>query len=281
MRGVSSPTSCATGVADDGSPVRLARLHDGAREHGVEILAQLHLLQRRPDLPGHLAGRREARVDRRRQRAVHDRDERGRHVRAQRAQRLDHAVAQPTVGLVVGRAVEQLAPDQGLPQHRADRELVARRERPVSPDDLGREIRHLALHDARLGRFLRPIRREREPEVDELHHPARRQEDVVRRHVAVDHRQRQAIRSEPLVRRREPAQHADRDGSDELPAGGLVPRHVPADPGAEIDAVDPLEHHVVVLAVVDEVVDLGDVRRLEQRADASLLHEHRHIGRLR
>ena len=56
---------------------------------------------------------------------------------------------------------------------------------------------------------------------------------------------------------------------------------MPANPGAEIDAVDPLEHHVVVAAVVDEVVHLGDIRGLQHRTDARFLDEHRNIRRLR
>ena len=77
-----------------------------------------------------------------------------------------------------------------------------------------------------------------------------------------------------------PRKNPDADRGDELPPRRLVALRVPADPRAEIDAVDPLEHHVVVAVVVDEVVDLGDVRRLQHRADARLFDEHRDVRAL-
>ena len=53
-------------------------------------------------------------------------------------------------------------------------------------------------------------------------------------------RQRATVGSRALVRRREPAQDSDRDRCDKLPPRRLVSARVPANPGAEIDAVDPL-----------------------------------------
>src|SRR5580693_3928781 len=91
---------------------------------------------------------------------------------------------------------------------------------------------------------------------------------------------RSTIRPQPLVRCGKPAQNSDADRRDELPSRRLVALHVPANPRTEIDAVDPLEHHVVAAVVVDEVVHLGDVRRLQHRAEPRLLDEHRHVRRL-
>jgi hypothetical protein len=87
-------------------------------------------------------------------------------------------------------------------------------------------------------------------------------------------RQLLAVGTVTLVRRRQAAQHADADRRDQLPARTLAALVVPARPRTEVDRLDPLHHHVEVAVFGDEVTDLGEVRRLELRAEPRLLDEH-------
>ena len=285
---VSSATICATGVADDGSPVRCRGPCPAARrrrscEHGVQILAELHLLERRADLPRHLARRREALIGLRCERAM---DDLRRTTRARR--RAAGAAAAPCsrAGACTSRsrsrrrtACGRRAPPTAPSRTRTDRYAGIGR---LPRDDLRREVAHLALHDAGLGRLLRAIAA-RARGRSRSASPCRAFVSSTlcgetSRWTTGSGAPSGPVRSCAAAR---PRRMPTRDSGDQLPARRLVAADVPADPGAEIDAVDPLEDHVVVAAVVDEVVNLGDVRRLQHRAEARFLDEHRHVRRLR
>ena len=96
-------------------------------------------------------------------------------------------------------ALEQAPHAAQLVEHDAEREHVAAAVDRLAEALLGRHVRDLALERARLG-LGRPVRRLRDPEVDDLHRAVVADQDVRRRHVAVDDAERRAIGPALLVR---------------------------------------------------------------------------------
>ncbi len=86
----------------------------------------------------------------------------------------------------------------------------------------------------------------RDPEVHDLHLPARQQHDVARLDVAVD--------DAPLVRVAEAVGHLLRD-IDRFDDGDRTLQHL----GAELDSLEKLHRHVGEIALLAEIVDGDDM----------------------
>ena len=169
------------------------------------------------------------------------------------------------------RPVECLLSDRRAVEHATEREDVDASIVMLRLDLLRRHVRDLALHLAGLGLLVHLIARTRDPEVGDLHPTVDREEDVVRRDVAMNQLDRNAFLVMELVSGVEPGarvgddprrdvrrEHALRHLSDELSNGAGHPLH------DEEEASRFLPH----------VDDGADVRVLDRRGKARLVEEH-------
>jgi hypothetical protein len=134
-----------------------------------------------------------------RERLQHDRVELGRARLVERGRRHDVAALQLEQRLVLVLAREQGARREQLVRDHAGREQIAARVEVLAGDRLRRHVRELPLHATRLRAELRRLRL-RDAEVDHLEEPGPGDEQVRRRHVAVDEPERVAVLVDLRVR---------------------------------------------------------------------------------
>jgi hypothetical protein len=176
---------------------------------------------------------------------------------------------------------EQAAPGQHLGQQHADREHVG----PVVDRDLldllGRHVAVLALERARLA-LVRAlgVARAGDAEVDQLDVATRRQQDVRRRDVAVDHAHRLAIVGGQVVGVLERVEHLVRDPHRQVRRQALLAVRQLAQQGEHVDAIDELHGDVQLLADLTQLVGLRDLRVDQPRGQLGLVDEHRLVQRL-
>ena len=116
--------------------------------------------------------------------------------------------------------------------------------------------------------------RARDAEVDQLHRALERDQDVLRRDVAVHDAQRPAVAVGERVRVAEPAR---RLGDDVAASAGLGGRRSRAALRSTADSGLPCTSSIdeeVLLAVVADLDDAHDVRVIEQRREPRLVEEH-------
>ncbi|MNW53448.1 hypothetical protein D3C74_310090 [compost metagenome] len=156
-----------------------------------------------------------------------------------------------------GRARERPVPHDGLVGHDPQRVHVRRPGRGLADRLLGRQVLGRA-HDHAGRRHGDLVRRERHPEVGDLHDPPRLEQDVARLHVAVDDsRDVRGVQGARRLRedRQQLGRHEDGLALEQV-------RH-----GLAHDELHDEEARGVLLAVV---VHLGDVRVRQGRAVACL-----------
>ncbi len=123
--------------------------------------------------------------------------------------------------------------------------------------------------------FCEPVRRLRDPEVDQLHLAVEREEDVLGRDVAVDDVQVLPARVLLPVRVVEPLadlrRHVRRLGDRHR----LLRLALPLDDRAQVPARHVLHRDVVRALVLPELVDVHHVRVAQLNADPRLVDEHR------
>ena len=116
----------------------------------------------------------------------------------------------------------------------------------------------------------------RDAEVDDLHVAVVADEDVRRRHVAMDDAERLAVGAALLVRVVQPAAAPTHDRDDVLErhrASALADAATSS--CAQVLAVDVLHREEVLAALLADVVDLDDVGVVQRGGEARLVEEHR------
>ena len=175
--------------------------------------------------------------------------------------------------VVLALLIEEAPPHQHLPQHRAHGEEIGAPVEGLGVQLLRRHVAELALHDARAGHHALHLALGH-AEVAQLRDAALRDEDVHRRDVAVDELERGAVVVGALVGVVQPREDVAGDVQrvlqrDRPPHGGGVVDH-PAQRGA----ADELHGDEVGALLLAEVVDLHDVRVVEEGLHAGLVEEH-------
>ncbi len=134
-------------------------------------------------------------------------------------------------------------------------------------------VAELALDDACLGAAQSPCGLG-DAEVDELHVPVERHDDVLRRHVAVNDGDRRAARVLAGMGVGEPLGDAGKHVEEEAERRGFAGLLGGVEQRPEVFAVDELECDVPLVVDVAEVEATSDVGVLEVRGDARLVFEH-------
>ncbi|MFO0668327.1 MAG: hypothetical protein U0235_01695 [Polyangiaceae bacterium] len=201
-----------------------------------------------------------------------DRLELGRYVARVRARRLHDAGAHDVEERFAAQARVERATGQDLPEDDAERVDVAAPVDALAARLLGRHVSELSLEDAGL---LDEQLGARDPEIGDLHRAVVREEDVLRRHVAVDDLEGRPRLVLLLVRVVEAlgrfADDVRADPGREPRPLGLGRRHE----HAEVGALDVLhDEELTLVAAVGELVDLNDVGMVEASRELRLLHEH-------
>ena len=150
-----------------------------------------------------------------------------------------------------------------------------RRSSALGAHLLGRHVRDLALDRPRQ-RVAHAVHGLRDAEVHQLHAARRRQEDVLRRHVAMDQAERAvvlvALVVDVLQAGADPDRARDRDLERQLlPRQGQRLHDAP-----RVQAVQVLHGQVVRAVLAAEVEGLNDVGMPQRGRDARLVEEHRH-----
>ncbi len=142
-------------------------------------------------------------------------------------------------------------------------------------DLLRRHIGELALELAAARRLVDLTEGLGDPEVDDLHRAVSADEDVLRRDVAVDDRERSPAVVGQLVRGMEAGGGVGGDarGDRRRERFGLA-RHARPQDALEGLSVDPLHHQVDHAVLLAEVEDLDDVAVTNLRGEVSLVEEH-------
>jgi hypothetical protein len=127
---------------------------------------------------------------------------------------------------------------------------------------------------------VRRSQRLRDAEVDQLGVPARREQHVLRAHVAVHDAQRRAVRPHGLVRGVQPRGHLARDVHRERRRQPPPAPREPAEQLRERHARDVLHRQEVHARHLAELLDVHDVRVVHLRREQRLLDEHAHQHRV-
>ena len=185
------------------------------------------------------------------------------------------AIANELERLVFARRLEEAPPGGQLEEDDPDGEDVASPVDGLAAGLLGRHVRDLALEAPALGVLARPRVALGDPEVDDLHVAAERDDDVLRRDVPMNDVQRRSVEVALLVRVREAGADAEHDRERVLhrELDGAAGLH-PPDDGAQVLAVNVLHRDEVGAVDHAEVEDLHDVRMRERGRDARLVEEH-------
>ena len=168
--------------------------------------------------------------------------------------------------LIIVRALEQAARGRELVEHRAEREDVAAPVKTLAQAQLGRHVRRFAERPG-----VRVLAREgglREPEVDELHAAVVSDQDVARRHIAMDEVEWLAIGAVMLVRVVQARGCRCTDRHDLLDRDQRIDRVDLREHAAEVLAVDVLHREEVAALRFVDVEDLDDVVMVKRGADA-------------
>ena len=170
-------------------------------------------------------------------------------------------------------AGEERAHRHHLREDDGEREEIAPRVELAPHDLLGRHVAKLSFELTDVGATLE-LRGARDAEVRQLDRAGTVDEQVSRRHVPVNERQRLALVARG-VGVLEPAQHAERDVERDLERDVLAARRRGPDQTRAGRPVDVLHGHVELAVLLAEVEDRHDVRVGEASRDAGLVDEHR------
>jgi hypothetical protein len=207
----------------------------------------------------------------------HVADER-RHVGPDLADVRDRIVRDRLERQELGLALEQVPLRERLPQHRAERPDVGAPVERLVAQLLGRHVRVRALHGAG-ARLARRVLDLRDAEVEHLHDTVDRDEQVLRRHVAMHDAEQLAGRVLQLVRVVEALARLHAETCDE-PRVGRERVVVGAAKQRERDALKVLHRDVVLALPLAELEHLADVGVRDPRRDARLVEEHRDEQRI-
>jgi hypothetical protein len=172
-------------------------------------------------------------------------------------------------------AAERLLAGQRLPEHDAERVDVPRLAGVCAAEALGWQVARLA--DQRVGAGARAglVREHGDAEIRQLHPPVDAEEDVGRRHVAVD--EPVADRVDVVERIGDVGGHVRHHRHRQRDAGGVrVVEDV-----RQREAAHVLHHDVVAALVLDEVEHLHHVLVIEPDADERLLEQVDDVAALR
>ena len=186
--------------------------------------------------------------------------------------RHDVGLADPAHRLEVGARREQRGCGDQLPRDDAEREDVGDRRQRNPERSLGRHVAELALHQAALGVELAAARLG-DPEIDHLEVTGVRHDQVRRRDVAVHDLQVRALLVDETMCVVERVAQLTEDRQHDRKRDRFVSLVRIAQELAQIEAGDQLHRDVVDAGDPAEVVDLRDVRMLQERRDLCLADE--------
>ena len=220
-----------------------------------------------------IARRREAVLLALRERLHHAGLELGRVARDDRRRRRDDARLDLLERVEIGVHAEEALVGRQLPEHDAEREDVGGAIDLGPAHLLGRHIGELALERAR-ARRRQAIGDLGDAEVDDLGVALVRQEEVVRRDVAVDEAEELPVLAAQLVGRVEAVGRVGADARREVGHDPHVPLFGAPHHLAQRLAVEVLHGDPVGVVVLPEVEHLRDVGVVDPRGDPRLVEEH-------
>ena len=173
----------------------------------------------------------------------------------------------------VGAVAPELLAGEQLPEHGAGGEEIGPAVDGLEARLLRRHVRHLAAQHAG-PRLARARGRLGDAEVDHLGLPVVGEEEVVRRHVAVDEVEQLPVLPAQLVGGVQALGRVGADAGAQLRRDAHPPLLGPAHHLAQRLAVEVLHGDPVGVVVLAEIEDLGDVRVVDAGRDPRLVEEH-------